>query len=443
MINIPCCKPRFNPLLKLLCVSLALMLSDFSFAQDTATEGPVLNSGDTAWMLTSTALVLFMTIPGLSLFYAGMVRSKNALSVMMQCFVLACLITVIWTIYGYSLAFGQGGPYLGDLSKAVMAGIGVDTLKGTIPETVFAMFQLTFAIITPALIVGAFAERMKFSAMLWFMTLWVTFVYAPVCHWVWGGGWLGVMGVLDFAGGTVVHINAGIAGLACALVLGKRNGYPSTPMLPHSMVLTLVGAAMLWVGWFGFNAGSELAADAKAGMAMAVTQIATATAALAWMFVEWKIHGKPSALGIASGAVAGLVAITPASGYVGPMGAMAIGAASGLGCYVVAVHLKKAIGFDDSLDAFGVHATGGVIGAMLTGVFADAVLGGSGFADGVTMGAQVWTQFIGVIATIVYDLIVSLILLKLLDIVIGLRVTGEEESEGLDIALHDERGYNL
>ncbi|MGH8497769.1 MAG: ammonium transporter [Methylococcales bacterium] len=422
---------------------VALMLSDFSFAQDAATEEPVLNSGDTAWMLTSTALVLFMTIPGLSLFYAGMVRSKNALSVMMQCFVLACLVTVIWTLYGYSLAFGQGGPYLGDLSKAFMAGVGFDTLKGTIPESVFAMFQLTFAIITPALIVGAFAERMKFSAMLWFMTLWATFVYAPVCHWVWGGGWLGGMGVLDFAGGTVVHINAGVAGLACALVLGKRKGYPSTPMLPNSIVLTVVGAGMLWVGWFGFNAGSELAADAKAGMAMAVTQIATATAALAWMFVEWKIHGKPSALGIASGAVAGLVAITPASGYVGPMGAMAIGAASGLGCYVVAVHLKKAMGFDDSLDCFGVHATGGIVGAMLTGVFADAALGGSGFADGVTMEAQIWKQFIGVIVTIVYDLIVSLVLLKLLDIVIGLRVTDEEESEGLDIALHDERGYNL
>ncbi|MGH8547285.1 MAG: ammonium transporter [Methylococcales bacterium] len=420
------------------------MASGLAFGQEAGgSEGPVLNSGDTAWMLTSTALVLFMTIPGLSLFYAGMVRSKNALSVMMQCFVTACLITVVWTIYGYSLAFGEGGDLLGDLSKVFLKGVGVDSIKGTIPETVFSMFQLTFAIITPALIVGAFAERMKFSAMLWFMALWATVVYAPICHWVWGGGWLGDRGVLDFAGGTVVHINAGVAGLVCALVLGKRRGYPSTAMPPHSMVLTLVGAGMLWVGWFGFNAGSELAADGKAGMAMAVTQIATATAALAWMFVEWKIHGKPSALGIASGAVAGLVAITPASGYVGPMGALAIGAVSGVGCYLVSVHVKKAMGFDDSLDAFGVHATGGVIGALLTGVFADAALGGSGLADGVTIGNQVLNQSIAVVATVVYDLIASFILLKLVDIVIGLRVTGEEESEGLDIALHDERGYNL
>ncbi|MGR9107830.1 MAG: ammonium transporter [Gammaproteobacteria bacterium] len=432
------------PLLKLLSVALALLLSGAAFAQESgAVEEPVLNSGDTAWMLTSTALVLFMTIPGLSLFYAGMVRSKNALSVMMQCFVLACLVTVIWTIYGYSLAFGEGGDFIGDLGKTFMAGVGFDTLKGTIPETVFAMFQLTFAIITPALIVGAFAERMKFSAMLWFMTLWVTVVYAPVCHWVWGGGWLGSRGVLDFAGGTVVHINAGVAGLACALVLGKRNGYPTTAMPPHSMVLTLVGAGMLWVGWFGFNAGSELAADGTAGMAMAVTQIATATAALAWMFIEWKIHGKPSALGIASGAVAGLVAITPASGYVGPLGALAIGAISGLGCYLVAVHVKRAFGFDDSLDAFGVHGTGGIIGALLTGLFADAALGGKGLAEGITIGDQVLNQAIGVVVTVFYDLILSLILLKLVDLVIGLRVTGEEEAEGLDIALHDERGYNL
>ncbi|MCI0732944.1 MAG: ammonium transporter [Methylococcaceae bacterium] len=444
MINVQKFKYGFNPLLKLLAVTGVLMVSGLAFAQEAGgTEEPALNSGDTAWMLTSTALVLFMTIPGLSLFYAGMVRSKNALSVMMQCFVLTCLITVVWAIYGYSLAFGEGSDWLGDLSKTFMAGVGVDSIKGTIPETVFSMFQLTFAIITPALIVGAFAERMKFSAMLWFMALWVTFVYAPVCHWVWGGGWLGDRGVMDFAGGTVVHINAGVAGLACALVLGKRRGYPGTAMPPHSMVLTLVGAGMLWVGWFGFNAGSELAADGTAGMAMAVTQIATATAALGWMFVEWKIHGKPSALGIASGAVAGLVAITPASGYVGPMGALSIGAASGVGCYLVSVHVKKALGFDDSLDAFGVHGTGGIIGALLTGVFADAALGGSGLKEGITIGDQVLNQSIGVIVTIVYDLIASFMLLKLVDIVIGLRVTGEEESEGLDIALHDERGYNL
>ena len=428
---------RVFSLLKLSILPTAMLIPEIAFAEDK------LDSGDTAWMLTSMALVLFMTIPGLSLFYAGMVRSKNALSVMMQCFVLACLMTLIWVIYGYSLSFGEGGAFIGDFSKAFMAGIGVDTLSGTIPESVFVMFQLTFAIITPALIVGAFAERMKFSAMLWFMALWVTVVYAPVCHWVWGGGWLGDVGVLDFAGGTVVHINAGVAGLACALVLGPRKGYRETAMPPHSMVLTLVGAGMLWVGWFGFNAGSELAADGTAGMAMAVTQIATATAALTWMFVEWAMHGKPSALGIASGAVAGLVAITPASGYVGPMGALAIGAASGLGCYVVAVHVKNALGFDDSLDAFGVHAIGGIIGALLTGVFADAALGGVGLGEGVTIGGQVVNQFIGVAATVVYDLVVSLILLKLVDLVIGLRGSEEEEAQGLDISMHDERGYNL
>jgi Amt family ammonium transporter len=444
MINTQKFKHGFSPLLKLLFVPVALTVSGLADAQESGgVQGPTLNSGDTAWMLTSTALVLFMTIPGLSLFYAGMVRSKNALSVMMQCFVLTCLITLIWAIYGYSLAFGEGGDFIGDLSKTFLTGVKVESIRGTIPETVFSMFQLTFAIITPALIVGAFAERMKFSAMLWFMALWVTFVYAPVCHWVWGGGWLGDLGVMDFAGGTVVHINAGVAGLVCALVLGKRRGYPGIAMPPHSMVLTLVGAGMLWVGWFGFNAGSELAADGKAGMAMAVTQIATATAALAWMFVEWKIHGKPSALGIASGAVAGLVAITPASGYVGPIGALSIGAVSGVGCYLVAVHVKKALGFDDSLDAFGVHGTGGIIGALLTGVFADAAFGGVGLTEGVTIGDQVLKQSIGVVVTVVYDLIASFILLKLVDIVIGLRVTGEEESEGLDIALHAERGYNL
>lgn len=429
--------PSHTGLLRIVFAMAILLAPAVSLADDE------LNSGDTAWMLTSMVLVLFMTIPGLSLFYAGMVRSKNPLSVMMQCFAITCLITVVWVIYGYSLAFGEGGAFVGDFSKAFMAGVGVDTLSGTIPETVFAMFQLTFAIITPALIVGAFAERMKFSAMLWFMTLWVTVVYAPVCHWVWGGGWLGDEGVLDFAGGTVVHINAGIAGLACAIVLGKRKGYPTTAMPPHSMVLTLVGAGMLWVGWFGFNAGSELAADGTAGMAMAVTQIATATAALTWMFVEWTIHGKPSALGIASGAVAGLVAITPASGFVGPMGALAIGAASGLGCYIVAVHVKRALGFDDSLDAFSVHGIGGIIGALLTGVFVDSALGGVGLEDGVSIGDQVWKQTIGIGATVVYDIIVTLILLKIVDVVIGLRVTDDQESEGLDIALHDERGYNL
>jgi len=405
-----------------------------------------LSAGDTAWMLTSTALVLFMTIPGLALFYAGMVRSKNVLSVMMQCFAITALVTVLWAIAGYSIAFSDGGglnAYWGGLGKAFLSGVNVDALSGSIPETVFMTFQMTFAIITPALIVGAFAERMKFSAMLWFMGLWLLVVYAPICHWVWGGGWLGGLGVLDFAGGTVVHINAGIAGLMAALVMGKRKGFPTTAMPPHNLGYTVMGASMLWVGWFGFNAGSELAADGTAGMAMAVTQIATASAALAWMFAEWVTHGKPSVLGIASGAVAGLVAITPASGTAGPMGAIAIGAAAGLGCFLGATKLKRAMGYDDSLDAFGVHAIGGIIGAMLTGVFADASLGGAGLEEGVSIGAQLGTQSIGVLATLVYTGIVSLILLKIIDVVVGLRVTEEQETEGLDLAMHDERGYIL
>ena len=403
-----------------------------------------LDTGNTAWMLTSTALVLFMTIPGLSLFYAGMVRAKNALSVMMQCFAITCLVTVLWALYAYSLAFGPDvGLFIGSLDKVFMKGVGVDTVSGSIPETVFSMFQLTFAIITPALIVGAFAERMKFSAMMWFMALWLTLVYAPIAHWVWGGGWLGSWGVKDFAGGTVVHINAGIAGLMSALALGKRRGFPQTPMKPSNLVLTVVGAGMLWVGWFGFNAGSELAADGTAGMAMAVTQIATASAALAWMFAEWVTHGKPSALGIASGAVAGLVAITPASGFVGPMGSIVIGVAAGVLCFLSVVKLKKAFGYDDSLDAFGVHCIGGIIGAILTGVFIDAGLGGVGLPDGVTLGGQVMLQVIGVATTLVYSGVLSFILLKVIDAIIGLRVSDEQEEMGLDLGLHDEQGYNL
>ena len=404
-----------------------------------------LSAGDTAWMLTATALVLFMTIPGLSLFYAGMVRAKNVLSVLMQCFTITALMTILWALYGYSIAFGGEGAYWGGLDKLFLRGVTVDSLSGSIPETVFMTFQMTFAIITPALIVGAFAERMKFSAMLWFMGFWLTLVYAPITHWVWGdGGWLGNMGILDFAGGTVVHINAGIAGLVAALVLGKRKGYPTSPMPPHNLGYTMIGAAMLWVGWFGFNAGSELAANGTAGMAMAVTQIATAAAALGWMFCEWLSHGKPSVLGIASGAVGGLVAITPASGSVGPMGALAIGIAAGVGCFLAATTLKRKIGYDDSLDVFGVHAVGGIIGALLTGVFAAEALGGAGFGSGISsIGGQVQTQAIGIIATIVYTGIVSFILLKVIDGVMGLRVNEEQEAEGLDVALHDERGYNL
>jgi Amt family ammonium transporter len=422
-------------------LGLALfMLPSLVLAEDT------LSAGDTAWMLTSTVLVLMMTIPGLSLFYAGMVRSKNALSVMMQCFAITCMITLIWVLYGYSLAFDDGGStqqWVGGLGKAFMAGVGVDTLSGSIPETVFAMFQLTFAIITPALIVGAFAERMKFSAMMWFMAIWVTVVYAPVCHWVWGGGWLSDMGALDFAGGTVVHINAGVAALVAALVLGKRKGYPGTAMPPHNLMFTVIGAGLLWVGWFGFNAGSELAADGTAGMAMAVTQIATAAAALGWMFAEWLSHGKPTTLGIASGAVAGLVAITPASGFVGPMGAIAIGAIAGVLCFLSATKLKRMIGYDDSLDAFGVHAVGGIIGALLTGIFVASSLGGVGLGEGVSMGDQFGMQVVAVGATIIYDAIATLIILKIIDAVIGLRVSEDEETEGLDIALHDERAYDI
>jgi len=404
-----------------------------------------LSAGDTAWMLTATVLVLFMTIPGLALFYAGMVRSKNVLSVLMQCFAITALMTVLWVIYGYNLAFGNGGSmnaFWGGFGNLFLAGMGVDSMTGTIPESVFMTFQMTFAIITPALIVGAFAERMKFSALLLFMGIWLTIVYTPICHWVWGGGWLGDYGVMDFAGGTVVHINAGVAGLVAALVLGKRKGFGTTAMPPHNLTLSVIGASMLWVGWFGFNAGSQLAADGTAGMAMAVTQIATATAALAWMFAEWVVHGKPSVLGIISGAVTGLVAITPASGSVGPMGALAIGAAAGVGCYWASTRLKRAMGYDDSLDVFGVHAVGGIIGAMLTGVFSAVSLGGSGLVKD-TISGQVIAQGIGVGATIVYTAFVSYIILKVIDALIGLRVDEDSETEGLDVSQHDERGYIL
>ena len=406
-------------------------------------EGDALSAGDTSWMLTSSVLVLFMTIPGLSLFYAGLVRAKNVLSVMMQCFAVTCLITILWTLYGYGLAFGDGGgldAFVGS-GNLLLADVGVDAVSGTIPESVFQMFQLTFAVITPALIVGAFAERMKFSAMLWFMGVWFTVVYAPVAHWVWGGGWLGALGVLDFAGGTVVHVNAGVAALVLCIVLGKRRGYPDTPMPPNSLVLTVVGASMLWVGWFGFNAGSQLAADGVAGMAMAVTHVCTATAAFTWMTVEWVRHGKPSALGIATGAVAGLVAITPASGTVGPIGAILIGIVSGILCFLAASNLKRALGYDDSLDVFGVHGVGGFAGAVLTGVFTAEAFGGAGLERGV--GGQVALQLAGAAATIVYSGVLTWVILKVIDGALGLRVTPEEEEEGLDIALHNERGFNL
>jgi Amt family ammonium transporter len=430
--------------------TVGLCLPAMALAEEAA--APTLNSGDTAWMLTSTALVLFMTIPGLALFYGGLVRSKNVLSVLMQCFAITALVTVLWALYGYSLAFDTTGmvkdavnlnSVIGGLGKAFLHGVTVDSLNLTIPETVFMCFQMTFAIITPALIVGAFAERMKFSAMLWFMGLWLTVIYAPIAHMVWGGtgALLGDWGVLDFAGGTVVHINAGIAGLVACLVLGPRKGYPTTAMPPHNLGYTLIGASMLWVGWFGFNAGSAVAANGTAGMAMAVTQIATAAAALGWMFIEWMSHGKPSVLGIASGAVAGLVAITPASGFVGPMGALAIGVAAGVLCFLSATKLKRAFGYDDSLDVFGVHCVGGIIGALLTGVFAAASLGGS--KPDLDIAAQLWIQAKGVLVTLVISSVGSFVLLKIIDMVIGLRATPEQETEGLDLALHDERGYNL
>ena len=412
----------------------------------------VLNSGDTSWMLISSVLVLFMTIPGLALFYGGMVRSKNILSVLMQCFAITGLISLLWVIYGYSLVFDVTGmeqgvvnfnSFIGGLSKAFLAGVTPASLSYAVPESVFIMFQLTFAIITPALIVGAFAERMKFSAMLVFMGIWFTLVYAPIAHMVWSGngGLLWDWGVLDFAGGTVVHINAGIAGLVACIVLGKRKGYPTTSMAPHNLGYTLMGAAMLWVGWFGFNAGSAVAANGTAGMAMLVTQIATAAAALGWMFAEWLTHGKPSALGIASGVIAGLVAITPAAGTCGPMGAIIIGLSSGVICFFCATSLKRKLGYDDSLDAFGVHGIGGIVGALLTGVFAAPALGGFGTVEDI--GAQFFTQFKGVAFTVIYTAIVTYLILKVIDLVMGLRVSDEEETVGLDLALHNERGYNL
>jgi Amt family ammonium transporter len=426
--------------------TLSALLLTFAPMLAFAQEEPTLSAGDTAWMITATALVLLMTIPGLSLFYAGLVRAKNVLSVLMQCFAITGMISVIWAIYGYSLAFTDGASlnaYIGGLEKAFLSGVTVDALSGSIPESVFMTFQMTFAIITPALIVGAFAERMKFSAMLIFMALWVTLVYIPIAHWVWGGGWVGAMGALDFAGGTVVHINAGVAALMSALVLGKRKGYPTTAMPPHNLGYTVIGASLLWVGWFGFNAGSELAADGTAGMAMTVTQLATAAAALTWMFAEWINHGKASVLGIATGAVAGLVAITPASGTAGPMGALVIGFAGAFFAFIASTKVKMWLGYDDSLDVWGVHGIAGIVGAILTGVFADASLGGSGLAEGMTIGGQVWIQFLSVLATLIYGGIMSLIILLFLKVTIGVRVTEEQETEGLDLALHDERGYIL
>ena len=408
-----------------------------------------LNGANTAWILTSTALVLFMTIPGLSLFYGGLVRSKNALSVLMQCFAITCMASLIWFAFGYSLAFGDGGSmnaWIGNLDNLLMGNIAEDSMSGDIPESVFAMFQMTFAVITPALIVGAFAERMRFSAMLLFSALWLVVVYAPITHWVWGGGWLGEMGLLDFAGGTVVHITAGVGALVAALVLGNRKGFPQQAMPPHNLTMTVTGAGMLWVGWFGFNAGSALAANGDAGMAMLVTHISAAAGSLAWMMMEWVKYGKPSVLGIVTGMVAGLGTITPASGFVGPGGALIIGFSAGVICYYATQAIKQRFKIDDSLDVFPVHGVGGMLGTFYAGIFASDALGvfsGQGYNEGMNMASQVQVQVIGIASTFIYTAIVTLVLLKLVDKLLVLRIDDEGETRGLDLTEHDERGYDL
>ena len=438
MNNLPILKRAIAPL----AVLAGVLATAVAYAQEATTAAapaPTLDTGNTAWMLTSTALVLMMTIPGLALFYAGMVRKKNVLATVMQSFAVCCLITILWFVAGYSLAFSDGGSlnaYVGGLSKLLHQGITVSSLwapgVANIPEFVFSMFQMTFAIITPALIAGAFAERMKFSALLLFSGLWLLIVYAPVAHWVWGGGFLASAGVLDFAGGTVVHINAGVAGLVCALVLGKREGYGTVNMAPYNLVYAVIGASLLWVGWFGFNAGSELAADGLAAAAMLNTQVAAAAAGLAWMFTEWLIAKKPSVLGIISGAVAGLVAVTPASGFVNPTGAFVIGIAAGIICYFAAVKLKHAFGYDDSLDAFGVHGVGGIVGALLTGVFADPAINALG------KDATVLKQLYGIVFTIIWTAVASFVILYVVKALVGLRPSKQEEVEGLDVTLHGE-----
>ena len=406
-----------------------------------AAEG--LDTGDTAWVMTSTALVLFMTLPGLSLFYAGLVRSRNVLSVLMQCFTIACLVSLLWLLVGYSLAFGEGNFFVGGLGKVLFAGVGEDAMSGTIPESAFAMFQLTFAIITPALIVGGFAERMRFSAVLLFTTLWLLLVYAPVCHWVWGGGWLSEMGFMDFAGGSVVHITCGTAAIVAAITMGSRRGFPDRMTPPHNMTLTVMGAGMLWVGWFGFNGGSALAANGDAAMAITVTHISAAAGALVWMAAEWIRFGKPSVLGAVTGMVAGLATITPASGYVGPAGALVIGIAAGVVCFAATNFLKRTLRIDDSLDVFPVHGVGGMLGIVLTGVFASNLLGVFSGQHDIDIGNQVGVQAIGALATLAYTAVLTWGILKVVDMVTGIRVTEDEETEGLDLTQHEERGYDL
>ena len=427
---------------KILAATLLLLLPSVAAAQD------ALSGANTAWILTSTALVLFMTLPGLALFYGGLVRTRNVLSVLMQCFAIAVVVSILWLVVGYSIAFGPSeSAYWGGLSKVMFSGVVVDSLSGDIPETVFASFHMTFAIITPALIVGAFAERIKFSAMLLFSALWTLIVYFPVANWVWGGGWLGQMGLIDFAGGTVVHVTAGIGALVFAIVIGQREGFPTTPMMPHNLTMSFTGAGMLWVGWFGFNAGSALAADGSAGMAMFVTHISAATGALTWMTIEWVKHGKPSGLGAITGMVAGLATITPASGSVGPAGALIVGLSGGVICYFATTYLKQKIKIDDSLDVFPVHGVGGIVGTLLAGILVSGNLGifsGNGLAKGVTMGSQLVVQLIGVLSVAAYTGILTFLLLKLVGAVTsGIRVTQEEEQMGLDITDHDEKGYSM
>jgi Amt family ammonium transporter len=430
-------------------VALGLLLCPLlSFAQaasDAAPAAPALNGGDTAWIIAATALVLFMTLPGLALFYAGLVRSKNVLSVLMQCFAITGVVSLLWLAVGYSLTFSDGGSlqsFIGGLDKAFLLGVTRDALSGTIPETLFFMFQMTFAIITPALVIGGFAERMRFSAVLGFAVLWLLFVYVPLAHWVWGGGWLAKLGVMDFAGGLVVHVSAGVSALVCALVLGHRRGFPHTAMAPHNLPITVTGAGMLWVGWFGFNAGSALAANGSAGMAMLTTHMGASAGALAWMFIEWKKYGKPSMLGVVTGVVAGLGTITPASGFVGPLGAVVIGLTAGTVCFFATQFLKRKLHIDDSLDVSPVHGVGGVVGTLLTGVFAAAWLGGTGFPVQTSVGAQLGVQALGVLAAGAWCAALTWAILKLMDAVFGLRVSEEKETEGLDLAEHGERGYS-
>jgi Amt family ammonium transporter len=423
--------------------ALGLLLCPLlSYAQDAT---PAADTGDTAWIIAATALVLFMTLPGLALFYAGLVRAKNVLSILMQCFAITGVVSLLWLAVGYSLVFTDGGSaqaFIGGLDKAFMLGVARDALTGTIPETVFFMFQMTFAIITPALVIGGFAERKRFSSVLGFTVLWLLLVYVPLAHWVWGGGWLAKLGVMDFAGGLVVHVSAGVSALVCALVLGKRRGFPQTAMTPHSLPLTVAGAGMLWVGWFGFNAGSALAANGSAGMALLTTHMGASAGALAWMFIEWKKYGKPSMLGVVTGVVAGLGTITPASGFVGPLGAVVIGLSAGTVCFFATQLLKRKLEIDDSLDVSPVHGVGGVVGTLLTGVFAAVSLGGTGFPVQTSIGAQLGVQALGVVAAAAWCALLTWVILKLLNVVFGLRVSEEKETEGLDLAEHGERGYS-